>query len=169
MLPELLSHIFRRDLNSLRRELLAYPDETAIWETPPGIPNSAGNLALHLVGNLRHFIGMELGGSGYVRNREAEFSATGIPREEILKEIDLAIEEVTAALRKLKESDLNQEYPVTIAGVRLQTGDWLLHLMGHLSYHLGQIDYHRRFVTGQSNSTGAQPIPELKTAVKVSE
>ncbi len=160
-----ITQIIRRDLQGLRRELLGYPEEADIWRTPPGVSNSAGTLALHLCGNLRHFIGAQLGGSGYMRNREGEFSLRNVPREEIFAQIDAAIAEVAAALAVFPPEKLETEYPLAIGGVRLQTRDWLLHLITHLAYHLGQVDYHRRLVTGQPEGVGAVSVRELKTAV----
>jgi uncharacterized damage-inducible protein DinB len=164
-LVELIAHIIERELDGLRKQLQAYPDEKDIWAAPHGIKNSAGTLALHLIGNLRHFIGAYLGESGYIRDREAEFSTRDTPRAELLDQIDQTIQEVKSALSDLKEEELNRIYPLEIGGVRVQSKDWLLHLMGHLSYHLGQIDYHRRFVTGDSSGAGMLAVHRLKTAI----
>jgi uncharacterized damage-inducible protein DinB len=156
-----LSRLINRELASLRDELLAYPDEKAMWEVPKGLPNSAGNLALHLVGNLRFFIGTQLGASGYVRDRDAEFAKKGQPRAEIVKSIETAADEVTRALATLDAAQLAKPFPVEVGGHRIQTGLFLQHLASHLAYHLGQIDYHRRIVTGNSVSVGALPVPPL--------
>jgi hypothetical protein len=156
-----LSRLINRELVSLRDELLAYPDEKAMWEVPKGLPNSAGNLALHLVGNLRFFIGTQFGATGYVRDRDAEFAKKGAPRAEIVKSIETAADEVTRTLATLDEAQLEKPFPVEIGGNRLQTGMFLQHLASHLAYHLGQIDYHRRVVTGNSVSVGAIPIPPI--------
>ena len=76
--------ILDRELRTLRRELEAYPDERQLWQEVPGLPNSAGTLALHLTGNLQHYIGACWGGTGYVRNRDAEFGQRDVPRSELL-------------------------------------------------------------------------------------
>jgi hypothetical protein len=156
-----ISRLINRELASLRDELLAYPDEKAIWAMPKGLPNSAGNLALHLVGNLRFYIGTQLGASGFVRDRDAEFSKKGVPRAELVKSIETAADEVTRALATLDASQLDKPFPVEVGGNRINTGLFLQHLASHLAYHLGQVDYHRRVVTGSSVSVGALPVPPL--------
>jgi hypothetical protein len=156
-----LSRLIRRELASLRDELLAYPDERAMWEVPKGLPNSGGNLALHLVGNLRFFIGAQLGSTGYVRDRDAEFAKRGVPRAEVIAGIEAAADEVTRTLATLDASQLDKPFPVEVGGNRIQTGLFLQHLASHLAYHLGQVDYHRRVVTGSSVSVGAVPVPPL--------
>ena len=168
MLLEEINQMIRRDLQGLRRELLAYSNEADIWQTPAGITNSAGTLALHLVGNLRCYIGAQLGDSGYVRNRAAEFSRRNVSRKEILAQIDTTIEEVNTALSGLPLDKLETEYPLEIGGVYMQTRDWLLHLVSHLAYHLGQVDYHRRLVTGDSGTVRTISVRELRTAHKSS-
>lgn len=164
MTTKQVARILERDLETLRRELMAYPQPDLIWETPAGISNSAGNLALHLVGNLQHFIGAQLGNSGYIRDRAAEFSSRNAPLETLLNEIERTKAAVHSALAGLTPNDLDKTYPLAIAGVSVKTGDWLLHSLTHFCYHLGQIDYHRRMVTGQKISVGAQAIPELLSA-----
>lgn len=166
MIPvqELIGHVIRRELRALRRELEAYEDERDLWATPPGITSSAGTLTLHLVGNLRHFLGTVLGSRGYVRNRAAEFAERDVPREELLEAVKRAAADVRSALAALGPEDLELEYPQPVGGVHVQTGDFLIHLAAHLAYHLGQIDYHRRMVTGQAYGVDALAIPELRTA-----
>src|ERR1019366_1780482 len=138
-----------------RAELLAYPDEKAMWDVPKGLPNSAGNLALHLVGNLRFFIGAQLSATGYVRDRDAEFAKKGVPRAELVRSIETAADEVTRALATLDAAQLDKPFPVEVGGNRINTGLFLQHLASHLAYHLGQVDYHRRVVTGSAVSVGA--------------
>jgi len=169
MFLEEINQMIFRELQGLKRELSAYSNEADIWKTPVGIANSAGTLALHLTGNLRHYIGALLGNSGYVRNREAEFSLRNVPRSEILAKIDAAIAEVNTALSGFSPEKLENDYPQEIAGVHMQTRDWLLHLISHLAYHLGQVDYHRRLVTGQTETVRTISVRELKTARKSSE
>jgi uncharacterized damage-inducible protein DinB len=156
-----LSRLINRELASLRDELLAYPNEGDMWALPKGVPNSGGNIALHLVGNLRFFIGTLFGATGFVRDRDAEFSKTGVPRAEILKSIETAADEVTRTLANFDPALLDKTFPVEIGGHKLQTGMFLQHLASHLAYHLGQVDYHRRIVTGNSVSVGAIPIPPI--------
>jgi uncharacterized damage-inducible protein DinB len=156
-----LSRLIKREMDSLRDELLAYPDEHAIWAVPKGVPNSAGNLALHLVGNLRFYIGTQFGATGYVRDRDAEFARKGVSRAELLQGIATASDEVTRALATLDPAQLEKPFPVEVGGNRFQTGLFLQHLASHLAYHLGQVDYHRRVVTGSTTSVNALPLAPI--------
>lgn len=166
MKKDYLAGIIERELNGLKDQLNAYENEADMWELPDGISNSAGNLAMHLVGNLRHFIGVQLGGSNYVRNRKHEFTGRHVPRADILGSIDEAIAEVPHVIRKLDDAMLETEYPLELAGVRFNCGDFILHLLSHLAYHLGQVDYHRRIVTGENKTAGSIAIPKLLSAKK---
>lgn len=141
-----LQSLFKRDLNKLRTEIDSYQDEVNIWKTDKNISNSAGNLCLHLIGNLNHYIGMTLGNSGYIRNRELEFSLKDISRTKLIQQIDKTIETVALTLEKLSAEDLQREYPEQPLGYSMTTEYFLIHLFGHLSYHLGQVNYHRRLL-----------------------
>ena len=146
MLTQTLKTLFRRELEKLKKEIASYKDETKLWAVEKGIANSAGNLCLHLIGNLNNYIGKELGGTGYIRNRDLEFSQKDIPRLELLKKIDETILVVENALDKLTIQQLEEEYPAPVFNYTMTTGFFLVHLTAHLTYHLGQINYHRRFL-----------------------
>jgi hypothetical protein len=146
MLTETLIQIFERDLGKLKEEISAYPDESKLWKVQQGISNSAGNLCLHLVGNLNHFIGATLGGTGYVRNRDSEFAVKDVPRNELLSEIDKTKEVVISTLKKLSDEELNKPFPFKVQDAVKTTGFFLTNLAAHLDYHLGQINYHRRLI-----------------------
>lgn len=148
-MQEILITLFEKDLNILIREVDSYSEESDLWKTAPGITNSAGNLALHLVGNLQHFIGAVLGDTGYVRNREAEFSDRNVPKAKILQDIQETIAVVSATLTKLNDEQLNDIYPIEVFGKPMTTLHFLVHLEGHLNYHLGQVNYHRRLLASQ--------------------
>ena len=135
-----------RDLNKLRQEIEAYSSDEKLWLTQGEIKNSAGNLCLHLCGNLQHYIGRQLGQSSYVRNRDAEFSTQGLSKEKLLQEIDATLRIVPKTLDKLDPSILEQQYPENVFNRPMTTGYFLIHLAGHLNYHLGQINYHRRLL-----------------------
>ena len=167
MTPEYVARILVRDVNAVRRELEAYPDEASVWALPPGIANSSGTLALHIAGNLQHFIGAVLGKSGYTRDRAAEFAKRNVPRSALIVELEAAIVAVGLGMSQVSEARLEEDFPEAIAGYRVSTGEWLIHLVSHLGYHLGQIDYHRRLVSGSGTTIGALAIPELGTARKV--
>ena len=139
--------VLLRDLRSLDDQVAAYPDDESLFKVAPGISNSGGNLALHLVGNLRHFFGAVLGGSGYVRDRPAEFETRGLSRESIRRQVQETINDVDAALAKVGSDMLASEYPLPIGDKPVRTAEFLVHLAVHLTYHLGQIDYHRRLLT----------------------
>ncbi|SEM72859.1 Protein of unknown function [Chryseobacterium taichungense] len=141
-----LQSLFTRDLNKLKTEIESYQNEETIWKTDKNISNSAGNLCLHLVGNLNNYIGAELGNSGYIRNRELEFSLKDVPRTELIQQIERTIEIVNSSLERLSTEDLQKNYPSEPLGYEMTTGYFLIHLYGHLSYHLGQINYHRRLL-----------------------
>jgi uncharacterized damage-inducible protein DinB len=146
MLQETLIPLFERDLAKLKQEIAAYTNETDLWKTQDGIANSAGNLCLHLVGNLKHFVGKILGGVAYERNREKEFSDKDVPKEQLLKGVDEAKEAVTGTLSKLSAEDIDKIYSINVFGYEMTTEYFLIHLYGHLNYHLGQINYHRRLL-----------------------
>ncbi|HVF48350.1 MAG TPA: DinB family protein [Pyrinomonadaceae bacterium] len=148
MLQQTLIKLYERDLGKLREEIEQYSDEADLWRTRGEIANSAGNLALHLVGNLNHFFGAVLGGSGYVRDRDAEFARSGVSKQELLAQIEEAIPGVINTLKDLPDEDLAKTYPIEVFGHPMTTEYFLVHLATHFNYHLGQINYHRRLLTG---------------------
>ena len=146
MIIETLKILFARDLKRLRNEIELYNNEDNLWEIEKNITNSAGNLCLHLIGNLNTYIGREIGETDYIRNRELEFSLKHIPKADLLKNIDETILVIDSALNKITQEDLIKEYPVVVFDTPTSTEHLLLHLSTHLSYHLGQINYHRRLL-----------------------
>jgi uncharacterized damage-inducible protein DinB len=159
-----LRTIILRDLRALRREVEAYPDEASVWAVPAGIGNSGGTLVLHLVGNLRSYLGATIGNDGYVRDRPREFSARNLPRSELLSDIDATLSAVDRAMPLLTAERLAEPFPVAIGQVTVNTQDFLLHVAVHLSYHLGQVDYHRRIVTGSTVTVATVAPGELASA-----
>jgi hypothetical protein len=147
MLSQTLSNLFERDLEKLKTELLAYENEGAMWVVVPGIGNSAGNLGLHIVGNLKNFIGAALGNTGYLRNRDAEFTTKDVPREKIIADINEVISIVKSTVGALTPAQLDEIYPLDKWKDPVTVNFLLLHLLTHLSYHLGQVNYHRRLVS----------------------
>jgi uncharacterized damage-inducible protein DinB len=146
MLIETLKSLFNRDLNKLKLEIESYETESRIWEIDKNISNSAGNLCLHLIGNLNTYIGAELGKTGYIRNRELEFSLKDVHRSELISKIEATISVVNNTLDSLSKTDLELIYPQIVFEKEMTTGFFLVHLSTHLAYHLGQINYHRRLV-----------------------
>lgn len=155
MTPEHLRTLILRDLDALVRELNAYPDEASVWARPEGIPNSAGTLALHMAGNLHHFFGAILGDDGYVRDREGEFGDRDVPRAQMVARIRAAARAVDRVLSQMDPAELERPFPVELSAGRPPTGLFLAHLATHLSYHLGQVDYHRRLTTGDGTGVDA--------------
>jgi uncharacterized damage-inducible protein DinB len=143
---ESLKSLYNRDLNKLKFEIESYNSEESIWEIDKNISNSAGNLCLHLVGNLNTYIGAELGKTGYIRNRELEFSLKNIPRKELIEKVKSTMKTIDSTLDKLSQEDLEKDYPTEVLGYKMTTGYFLIHLLSHLDYHLGQINYHRRLL-----------------------
>lgn len=146
MLIETLKSLFDRDLNKLKLEIESYQNESQIWAVDKNISNSAGNLCLHLVGNLNTYIGAEIGKTGYIRNRELEFSLKDVPRSELIEKIESTLLVVNNALDTLTGTDLEAIYPLVVFEKEMPTGFFLVHLSTHLAYHLGQINYHRRLL-----------------------
>lgn len=146
MLKETLIGIFERDLQKLITEINLYKDEDNLWLTKEGISNSAGNLCLHLVGNLNHFIGATLGNTGYVRYRDDEFTLKNILRQDLIINIENCILIVKNTLTKLPEEEMEKDFPLEVFGRIVKTDFMLVHLTTHLTYHLGQINYHRRLL-----------------------
>jgi uncharacterized damage-inducible protein DinB len=146
MLIPTLKKLFLRDLEKLKKEIEQYQLEQNIWKTADGIANSAGNLCLHLVGNLNAYIGAELGKTGYIRHRDLEFSQKDISKRELVLKIEQTIGVIETTLDKLSEEQLGQEYPILVSDGKTTTGYFLVHLATHLGYHLGQINYHRRLL-----------------------
>ena len=149
-----LSAIFERDILKLKAEISAYSDEQQLWVIKAQISNAAGNLCLHLMGNLQHYIGAILGKTGYIRNRPEEFSRKNVPRDAMLEELDRTITVVKEVLAKLSVDTMQTDYPEKVLGHSMTTEYFLLHLLGHLNYHLGQINYHRRLLDNYQPEAG---------------
>ncbi len=146
MITEVLNAIFRRELMKLKTEIESYHQESNLWRIEKSIANSGGNLCLHLIGNLNTYIGATLGQSGYVRNRDAEFTLKNLPREELLKKIEATVHVIDKVLPTITQEQLDKEYPMIVLKEPTSTEFFLVHLATHLTYHLGQINYHRRLM-----------------------
>jgi uncharacterized damage-inducible protein DinB len=146
MLTQTIKTLFTRELEKLRKEIASYNDEKKIWVIDKNIANSAGNLCLHLVGNLNTYIGGELGKTGYIRNRQLEFSTKDIPKDELVMKIDETIGVLEKTLDALTDKQLMEEYPTLVLAEKTSTQFLLIHLLAHLDYHLGQVNYHRRLL-----------------------
>ncbi len=147
-MPHELAALFRRDLTRLAQEIEAFPDEETLWKTLPGVSNPAGNLALHLEGNLREYIGRQLGQLSYIRKRDLEFSLKGISKNELGTRLAELRQSIPSVIEGLSSEQLEMDYPEVVIGVVTTTQQFLISLYGHLSWHLGQVDYLRRALTG---------------------
>jgi uncharacterized damage-inducible protein DinB len=143
---ETLLKLFDRDLQRLEEEINLYPSEEAIWKVSGDIKNPAGNLCLHICGNLQHYIGANLGRTSYVRNRDYEFAAKDLSKTALSAEVQKTKQVVRETLETLKPSSLEAEYPEKVFDYSMTTAYFLIHLSSHLGYHLGQINYHRRIL-----------------------
>ena len=153
-----IAALLKRDLATLEREIAAYPDDASLWTAVPGQRTSGGNLALHLVGNLRHFIGAGLGNTRYLRDRPQEFGRRGLSRAELIEGVRDTAREVETTLAAFDRTRLTEPFPLAVAGIHPITSTFLIHLCTHLTFHLGQLDYHRRAATGNPASVGPLPL-----------
>ena len=162
MTPADAALILERELTAVQREIAMFRDDTLVWRVAPNTPNSAGNLALHLAGNIQHFIGASLGRTGYVRDRDAEFSRRSGTRVELHAELDRAIAVVRQVLPGVSPKALAET--VAVQGIPpMPWGRFLIHLCAHAAYHLGQIDFARRTLTGDGSSAATLPLTPLST------
>ena len=145
-----LASLFSRDLTRLKQQIEAFPNDEALWQTLPGVINPAGNLALHIEGNLREYVGRQLGKLPYNRNRELEFSLRGMSRDEVGTRIAELRRSIPAVIQELSSEQMEMEYPEVVLEVAMTTQEFLIHLYGHLNWHLGQINYLRRILIGHS-------------------
>lgn len=141
-----IKEILFTDLNSLNSEIKQYGDETTLWKVIPGTTNSAGVLFVHLTRSLRHFIGSSFADSGYLRQRDEEFAAKDIPLDIMLKESEVLKSELEKAFNNIENNKLDSDFPVTWReGLYYPTHFMLMRMIAHVNYHMGQINYHRRF------------------------
>jgi uncharacterized damage-inducible protein DinB len=146
MITTVLIDLYQKELDKLKEEISAYASDELLWKIPEGVSNSGGNLCLHLTGSLQHFLGATLGDTGYIRNRDAEFKLKNIPRQKLLEEIDNTKNVVVDTLEQVSRKELEGNYPIVVLGEPVTTEYFLIFLLKHFSYHVGQINYHRRLV-----------------------
>lgn len=143
---ESLSKLYNQDLLKLKSEVEAYKNEADLWLIKAEISNSAGNLCLHLIGNLNHYIGHQLGGIEYQRDRPLEFSDKNIPRAVLIEKIEATRAMLQVVLLNLSGETLVQNHTEEFYGGKDTNEFFLIHLLSHLNYHLGQVNYHRRII-----------------------
>lgn len=147
MIRETLKRIYTADLRKVISEVELYENEEDLWRTAEGISNSGGNLVLHIVGNLNHFFGANLGRTGYRRERDLEFSDRDVTREELIARLEETLSMLETTIEGLSDEDLHRDYPEKLFGERPPTLAVVIHMLSHMNYHLGQINYHRRLVS----------------------
>ncbi len=150
-----------RELQGFIREVEAFPSDDSVWHTRRGVTNSAGTLALHVCGNLQDFVGRVLGGTSYVRNRELEFSQREGTRVSVVAELRTTIGVIESVLPELTDETMAGNYPMPLAGKTVNTAAFLVHLAAHLAFHLGQVGYLRRVITGDNTSTNPLPLAPI--------
>lgn len=143
---ENLITLYTRDIKKLKEEIKSYKDESTLWKIEKGIHNSGGTLCLHIIGNLKTYIGNGLANDEYTRDRDFEFSGKNVDRLKLYKELDETIAIVKRGLNNLTEQQLQDDFPIKIWKEEKGMLFTLLHLHSHLNYHLGQINYHRRML-----------------------
>jgi uncharacterized damage-inducible protein DinB len=116
-----------------------------LWRKPIEPGNSIGHLLLHLTGNLNHFVGAQLGKTGYVRDREREFTEGSPPaRTEVMAKLNEAVATFRRVVAGLTADDLLKTFPEAKLGSTVKA---LVHLVAHFALHRGQISYLSRLVT----------------------
>lgn len=160
-LSSILTTQIVRELQTFIREIEAFPSDDSVWHTRRGVTNSAGNLALHVSGNLQDFVGRVLGGTSYVRNREQEFGQREGTRADLVAGLRTTIAVVEATLPNVTDEVMAADYPMQLNGKTLNTATFLVHLGAHLAFHLGQAGYLRRIITGDNTSTNPLPVAAL--------
>ena len=160
-LSSLLTTQMVRELQTFIKEIEAFPSDDSVWHTRRGVTNSAGNLALHVCGNLQDFVGRVLGGTAYVRNRELEFSQREGTRASLVANLNATIDVIKATLPEVTDETMAADYPMQLAGKTLNTATFLIHLGAHLAFHLGQAGYLRRIITGDNTSTNPLPVAAI--------
>jgi len=128
MLNNVLANFHERDIRKLIEEINLFRNEENLWKTQGSVKNSSGNLALHIIGGMNYLIGATLAKTGYVRDRDQEFIRKGVPRQEIVTQLEALIPMINQTLNALGHDGMEAEYQLLV----------------HLNYHLGQVNYLRR-------------------------
>src|SRR5262249_32368817 len=153
-----------RELGAFQREIELFPDDELVWQTVPGVVNSAGNLALHVCGNLQYFVGALLGGTGYLRNRDLEFSRPSGTPAELVSQPRSTADVVDATLSRLSDDAYLHDLPETKRSIVFKAHTFLIHLCAHTGFHLGQAGYLRRVLTKDPTSSRPVSLEELYAA-----
>jgi hypothetical protein len=144
MLNRVLANFYERDIRKLIEEVNLFRNEEGLWRTQGSVKNSSGNLVLHIIGGLNHHIGATLAQTGYVRDRDKEFTRKGVERKALVAQLEALIPMINKTVNALTQEDMDAEYPIFFDKPNTSTNYVLLQLLLHLNYHLGQVNYLRR-------------------------
>jgi hypothetical protein len=144
MSGSLLAKFYERDLNKLIEEINLFKSEENLWKTAGSVKNSSGNLVLHIIGGSNYLIGAKLSQTGYVRNRDLEFTRKDVARDILVSQLQELIAVVTTTLSNLTPGQMETDYPIPFDDATRSKSYVLVQLLAHLNYHLGQVNYLRR-------------------------
>lgn len=144
MLNNILSDFYERDIRKLMEEVNLFRDDQNLWKTQGAVKNSCGNLVLHIAGGLNYFIGEGLAQTGYVRNRELEFSKKEVDKQELISQLEELIPLISKTVSSLTPEQMEKEFPIFFDKPGTSVSYVLVQLLLHLNYHLGQVNYLRR-------------------------
>jgi len=146
MLNNLLATFYERDIRKLIEEVNLFSNEDNLWRTHGSVKNTSGNLVLHIMGGLNYLIGTQLAQTGYVRNRDQEFTSKGVKKEYLIAGLEELIPMINKTLNAFTQEDMEAEYPLIFDDMKVSNSYVLLQLLLHLNYHLGQVNYLRRML-----------------------
>jgi len=144
MLNNLLATFYERDIRKLIEEVNLFSNEDNLWRTHGSVKNTSGNLVLHIIGGLNYLVGTQLAQTGYVRNRDQEFTSKGVKKEYLIAGLEELIPMINKTLNAFTQEDMEAEYPLIFDDMKVSNSYVLLQLLLHLNYHLGQVNYLRR-------------------------
>jgi len=146
MLNSILANFYERDIRKLIEEVNLFRGEENLWRIQGSVKNSSGNLILHIIGGLNHFVGATLARTGYVRNRDHEFSRKSVEKKELVAQLEELIPLINETLNALTAEDMEAEFPIFFDQPKTSVSYVLVQLLSHLNYHLGQVNYLRRIL-----------------------
>ena len=146
MLNSVLASFYERDIRRLIEEVKLFRDERNLWRIQGSVRNSCGNLVLHVIGGLNYLIGATLAQTGYVRDRDQEFTRKNVKREDLVAQLEELIPMINDTLGGLTSDQLDADYPIFFDKPKTSTTYVLVQLLSHLNYHLGQVNYLRRML-----------------------
>jgi len=146
MLNTILANFYERDIRKLIEEVNLFRDEKNLWETQGSVKNSCGNLVLHIIGGLNHYIGATLAQTGYIRDRDQEFIRKGVERKDLVIQLEELIPLINETMNALNPEEMEAEFPILYDNQNTSTSYVLVQMLIHLNYHLGQVNYLRRIL-----------------------